>query len=139
MIILDSNVISALMSPHQDAEVRGWLNNQPASSLWTTSVNVLEINAGILLLPEGRRKDALLQSFFAVTSTMLGGRVLPFDLEAAEHAARLFATRHLSGINKETRDTQIAGIALSRRATIATRNLRDFDDLKIPIVNPWTA
>jgi hypothetical protein len=138
VIILDTNIISALMSPQQDGPVRDWLNAQAQMSLWTTSVNVLEINAGILLLPDGRRKDELMRRFAILMSDVLGDRVLPFDLDAAMQASRLYAMRHRRGLNKETRDTQIAGIALSRRAAIATRNLRDFEDLDIPLLNPWT-
>ena len=64
-------------------------------------------------------------------------RILPFDHEAAENSARIQADRIRRGINKETRDTQIAGIVMSRRATLATRNVRDFQDLDIPLVDPW--
>jgi predicted nucleic acid-binding protein len=64
---------------------------------------------------------------------------LDFDSAAATEAASLAATRQKNGRQVEMRDTQIAGIALARRATLATRNLRHFVDLKILLVDPWTA
>ena len=139
MIVLDSNVISALMQPHRNESVRIWLDRQPQAPLWTTSVNVLEVRGGLLLLPEGRRRVALMAAFDRVLAELLAERILPFDREAAEHSARIQADRIRRGINKETRDTQIAGIAMARRATLATRNVRDFQDLDIPLVDPWTA
>ena len=137
MIVLDTNVISALMRPHRSMEIRGWLDMQPAEALWTTTVTVYEIRAGIGMLPDGRRRRMLEEAFATSLDRMLDGRILPFDLEAAEHAAAILSRRLRAGINKETRDTQIAGIVASRRATLATRNLRDCGDLDIPLVDPW--
>ncbi|MBN9037857.1 MAG: type II toxin-antitoxin system VapC family toxin [Rhizobiales bacterium] len=139
MIVLDSNVTSALMQPHQNGSVRTWLDRQPQATLWTTSVSVLEIRGGLLLLPEGRRRGALMAAFDRMLVELFVGRILPFDHEAAENSARIQADRIRRGINKETRDTQIAGIVMSRRATLATRNVRDFQDLDIPLVDPWIA
>lgn len=77
-------------------------------------------------------------AFAASIDTIFRGRILPFDLEAAEHAASILSRRLRAGINKETRATQIAGIVSSRRATLATRNVKDFEDLAIALTNPWT-
>jgi predicted nucleic acid-binding protein len=139
MIVLDTNVISALMRPHRSVEILHWMDRQAAESLWTTTVSVYEIRAGIGLIPEGRRRRMLEEAFSIGIGRLLGRRILPFDLDAAEHAAVILARRLQGGINKETRDTQIAGIVMSRRATLATRNVKDFDDLDIGLVDPWTA
>ena len=138
MIVLDTNVVSALMLPQRSAEIRGWLDQQPTATLWTTTVSVYEILAGIDMLPEGRRRRALEEGFEASLG-LFAGRILAFDLDAAEHAALILSRRLLSGINKETRDTQIAGIAMSRKARLATRNIRDFQDLDLDLVDPWSA
>jgi predicted nucleic acid-binding protein len=139
MIILDSNVLSALMRPRRNDEIRGWLDRQPAEMLCTTTVSVSEIMAGVGMLPDGKRKRMLGEAFAMTFNRVLGGRVLPFDLAAAQQAAIILSRRLLAGINKETRDTQIAGICLSRDATLATRNVKDFDDLDIPLIDPWNA
>ena len=139
MIVLDTNVISALMRPHRSVEIWNWLDRQRADALWTTTISIYEIRAGIGLLPEGRRRRMLEDAFAVSMESVLGGRILPFDLEAAEHAAAILARRLQSGINKETRDTQIAGIVAARNAVLATRNVRDFDDLDIGLVDPWAA
>ena len=137
MIVLDTNVISALMLPHFNRPVIAWLNPQSNNQIWTTSISVLEARFGILVLPDGKRKDRLAAAFSALLNDVLGARVLPFDTAAADAAAIVSSARMAVGINKKTLDTQIAGIVRSRNATLATRNIKDFDDLDIPLINPW--
>ena len=137
MIILDTNVLSALMHKAPDAAVVEWLDRQPADSLWITSVSLFEVQMGLALLPAGKRRQSLQAAFAQILSEDLENRVLHFDAAAAEKAATLAAQRQRSGRTVDVRDTQIAGIALARRATLATRNTRDFADLDVPVVNPW--
>ena len=137
MIILDTNVLSAVMRSEPEARVIAWLDMQAAESIWITSITLFEARLGIALLPNGRRRQALEAAFTRLLAEDLENRVLDFDIDAAEEAARLAASRQKAGKPIEVRDTLIAGIALSRRATIATRNLRDFRDLDVPVVNPW--
>ena len=115
MIILDTNVVSALMRREPDAAVLRWLDGQPAESLWLTSVTVLEVLLGIALLPIGRRQQALLAAFEGLVAEDLGGRVLDFDRSAAAQSASLAAERQRAGRPIDMRDTQIAGIALAPR------------------------
>ena len=138
MIILDTNVISALMSIRPDDTVVRWMDKQPDSSIWTSSVTVFEIASGIELLPRGRKRDRLRSEFDRFIEEDIERRVLPFDELAAETAASLVGSRRRGGRLGELRDTMIAGIAIARRATLATRNIRHFDDLSVPVVNPWT-
>lgn len=137
MIILDTNVLSALMRSAPDAAVIDWLDEQPSESIWITSVTEFESRFGLALLPEGKRRRALEAVFAQLLKEDLENRVLPFDSAAAEQAALLAARRQQAGQPVDMRDTQIAGIALSRRATLATRNVRHFGDLNVPVVNPW--
>jgi predicted nucleic acid-binding protein len=137
MIVLDTNVVSALMRPDLNDVVVAWANRQPELSVWTTSVTVLELRSGILNLPHGRRRAALQTGFDSLLEDLVRGRVLPFDLEAAERAASIFSARRTLGHAVGVLDTQIAGIVMSRNATLATRNVKDFDDLDMPLVNPW--
>lgn len=137
MIILDTNVLSALMQQQPDPQVVAWLDDQPADTIWLNSITVFEARYGLALLPAGRRKDLLEQRFEELLQDDLQNRVLLFDLNAAAHAAQLAADRKMRGRPVEMRDTFIAGIALARRATLATRNVRHFDDLSVPVVNPW--
>jgi toxin FitB len=138
MIILDTNVISALMSIRPDDIVVRWMDKQPDSSIWTSSVTVFEIASGIELLPRGRKRDRLRSEFDRFIEEDIERRVLPFDELAAETAASLVGARRRGGRLGELRDTMIAGIAIARRATLATRNIRHFDDLPVPVVNPWS-
>jgi predicted nucleic acid-binding protein len=137
MIILDTNVLSALMQKQPDPQVVGWLDEQPAESIWLSSVTVFEARYGLALLAAGRRKDILEQQFEALLQEDLQNRVLFFDGQAAEYSAQLAADRKQRGRPVAMRDTFIAGIAVARRATIATRNVRHFDDVSVPVVNPW--
>ena len=139
MIILDTNVLSALMRTRPDAEVAAWLDQQPAESVWITAVTVFEARFGIALLAPGRRRQEIEKAFTKMLSEDLEGRVLDFDQASAERAATLAAVRQRSGRPVDFRDTQIAGIALARHGTLATRNTKHFEDLSVPVINPWEA
>ena len=139
MIILDTNVLSALMRTVPEAPVVAWLDSQPAESVWITSITLFEAYLGLALLPSGRRRQTLEAAFARLLKEDLENRVLDFDSAAATEAASLAAARQKNGRQVDMRDTQIAGIALARRATLATRNVRHFTDLKILLVDPWTA
>ncbi len=137
MIILDTNVLSALMRSSPDEEVVTWLDEQPAESVWVTSITEFESRFGLALLPSGKRRQALQAAFERLLEEDLEGRVLAFDRDAAAQAAALAARRQKAGRPVDVRDTLIAGIALARRATLATRNVRHFDDPELKVVNPW--
>jgi predicted nucleic acid-binding protein len=139
VIILDTNVLSALMRTVPEAPVVAWLDRQPAESVWITSITLFEAYFGLALLPSGRRRQTLEAAFARLLNEDLEKRVLDFDSAAATEAASLAAARQKNGRQVDMRDTQIAGIALARRATLATRNVRHFTDLKILLVDPWTA
>jgi toxin FitB len=105
----------------------------------TTSITLFEVRLGLALLSSGRRKQALEAAFSSLLNEDLEDRVLDFDGAAATEAAALAAARQKGGRPVDMRDTQIAGIALARRATLATRNVRHFSDLKISIIDPWAS
>ena len=134
MIILDTNVISALMRETPDVKVRAWLDRQPHTSIWTSAITVLEVRFGLQVMPAGRRRTFLLQGF-DVLLTQIGNRVVAFDDEAAEQAADLMASRQKKGRSIDLRDTLIAGIVLAHHATLATRNTAHFEDIP-GVVNP---
>ncbi|MFM1909142.1 MAG: hypothetical protein RLZZ591_2819 [Pseudomonadota bacterium] len=137
MIILDTNVLSALMQQQPDQQVLAWLDDQPAESVWINAVTLFESRYGLALLPEGQRKKLLHERFEELLTQDLQNRIAYFDADAATHAAKLAAHRKAQGHPVDMRDTFIAGIALARRATLATRNTKHFDDLTTPVINPW--
>jgi predicted nucleic acid-binding protein len=137
MILLDTNVLSALMHRAPEPAVVDWLDAQPPESIWTTTITVFEIRFGLELLDPGRRRRGLESAFDAVLAEELDGRIALFDRPAAESAARLAAQGRRAGRPGEIRDLQIAGITASRKATLATRNLRHFEALGISLIDPW--
>lgn len=137
MIILDTNVVSALMRRAPDPVVRDWLDRQPAESVWTTSITVLEVRTGLESLDPGERRSTLEAAFEALLREDLGERILPFDVPAANQAGVIAADRRRTGHTVEVRDIQIAGIAMARHATLATRNLRHFEGCGLALVDPW--
>jgi hypothetical protein len=137
MILLDTNVLSALMRATPDPVVVEWLDNQPAESIWTTTITIFEIRAGIELLVPGRRRKQLDQVFCQLLADDLNGRVQSFDQMAALAAGSIAANRQRAGRVVEIRDVQIAGIATARHATVATRNTRHFEGTGIQLINPW--
>jgi hypothetical protein len=139
VILLDTNVLSAMMLQRPAEAVTAWLNGQAPEDIWTTTISVFEIRFGLALMDKGRRRRALEEAFAALLEEDLSGRVATFDLTAAELAGELGARRRSTGRSVEIRDTQIGGIALARRASIATRNVRHFEDIGVQIIDPWTA
>jgi len=139
VIILDTNVLSALMRSEPDTVVIGWLNDQVADSIWITSITLFEARFGLALLPEGARRQQLTARFDDLLISDFENRVLLFDQPAARQAADLAAQRKHAGRPVDMRDTIIAVIALARKARIATRNIRRFDDLPGTVINPWHA
>jgi toxin FitB len=137
MIVLDTNVLSALMRKEPETPVVKWLDAQPAASVWITAVTLMEIRFGLLTMPKGRRQNALISAFDLMLKTMIEGRIASFDAEAGMHAADLMAQRKRKGRPVEVRDTIIAGIVLANRGTLATRNTQHFADLPLTVINPW--
>jgi predicted nucleic acid-binding protein len=137
VILLDTNVISALMRRDPDAAVVSWLDRQPAESIWTTTITVFEVTTRLRLLAAGRRRRQLEQGFDALLAEELDGRIQSFDTSAAVAAGEIAASRQAAGRTLEIRDVQIAGIASARRAQLATRNTRHFTDIGIPLIDPW--
>ena len=135
MIIVDPNVLSALMRKTPDPAALEWFAQQPAESIWITSIMHFEARLGLALLRKGRRRSALESAFEELQVEDLEGRILDSDRAAA--AAALSAERQRQGRTVDIRDTQIAGVVLARRATFATRNVKHFSDLGADIINPW--
>ena len=138
MIILDSNVLSALMRDVPDQMVASWMDRQPQSSLWTSSITILEIQTGLQVMPAGKRKASLSEGFERLLDRM-DHRIAVFDEQAARLAAELTGLRQKKGRVGELRDTMIAGIVLAHRASLATRNVTHFADISATVVNPWVA
>lgn len=139
MILLDTNVLSALMRDPPDATVVAWADRQDMADIWTTAVTVFEVRFGLTRMPAGRKRAAMERAFSDMMREDLAGRVVAFDRAAADAAGELAAEREAGGRNVDIRDTMIAGIALARRAAVATRNVRHYDDLETGVLNPWTA
>ena len=121
MIVLDTNVVSELMRASPAENVFDWVAGQPAQSLYITSISLAEIVHGILLF-----------------SVEFGGRILPFEASAARAYAKIAVDRRHAGRPISSFDAQIAAIALVARATLATRNVSDFEGCGLKLMNPWS-
>lgn len=137
MIVLDTNVLSELMKPAPAESVVRWMAAQPATSLYTTSITQAEIFHGIMLLPSGRRRNAFEAAAEAMFNEDFTGRILPFGSDAARPYARIAAERRRAGRPISHFDAQIAAIARSTGAAIATRNVADYDGSGVKVINPW--
>jgi predicted nucleic acid-binding protein len=137
MIVLDTNVLSAVMERRRAPAVLAWFERQAAGEVWLTAVTLYEARYGIDRLKPGARRDALQSGLERAVHIVLARRVLPFDEPAAREAAALTAQREKRGRTVDLRDTFIAGIVRANGATLATRNGRDFEDAGIRLVDPW--
>ncbi len=137
MIILDTNVLSELMRSSPAPQVVQWVQNHRSAELFTTSITQAEIFYGIELMAGGKRRQALLETAEAMFAEDFVGRVLPFDGDAARSFAAIAARRRASGKPISNSDAQIGAIVHLRGATLATRNLADFEGCGIRLVSPW--
>lgn len=139
MIILDTNVLSELMRPRPAETVVAWVGRQQATSLYTTSITQAEILHGLMLLPRGRRHSALEAAATLMFREDFAGRILGFGTDAALPYARIASERRGAGRPISHFDAQIAAIARSTGAAVATRNAADFDGCGVAVVDPWKA
>jgi len=137
MIILDTNVLSELMRPKPSVRIVTWVAKQPATELFTTSITEAEIFYGIQLLTKGKRREGLLAAAEAMFAEDLAGRIFGFESDAARVFSTIAAHRRALGRPLSHADAQIAAIAQVRGAKLATRNVADFEDCGLDIVDPW--
>lgn len=137
MIVLDTNVLSELIRPRPERKVVDWLRAQSRAQLFTTAISRGEMLFGVLVLPAGQRKRDLLREVQAIFDTDMAGRVLPYDGDAADAHAQFAVARRIQGRPVQQSDAMIAGITRARGATLATRNVRDFEGCGIELADPW--
>ena len=136
-IVLDTNVLSELMKPKGSQTVKFWVAAQPRENLFTTSINQAEILGGIAIMPEGKRSIALQELAQAMFTVDFAGQILFFDSDAANCFAQLTSDRRKKGKPIAQADALIASICRANNAAIATRNVDDFLNCQIIIINPW--
>ncbi len=137
MILLDTNVISEFMRTRADIQVRDWINQYPATSLFICSISQAEMLFGVASMPNGQRKELYQQAAEEIFSTFTG-QVLFFDNYAAKRYAEVMTTRRKIGRPIDIADAQIASIALAHNMSLATRNTKDFTDIPhLQLINPW--
>jgi predicted nucleic acid-binding protein len=137
MIVLDTNVISEVLRQNPSAKVLEWMRSEPLASLFTTAITEAELLYGIALLPDGRRRQSLETTVTMILTEDFSERILPFDSAAAREFAEIAASRRRSGRPISDADARIAAIARSRGAAVATRNIEDFTDCRLSVIDPW--
>jgi predicted nucleic acid-binding protein len=138
MILLDTNILSELMRPTPEAAVEQWLADQPEASVFISAITEAELRYGVALMPSGKRRSALAAEIEGMMGEDFNGRILPFDSPAAVAFAEIAADRRQAGRPISQADAQIAAIARSRGAALATRNVPDFEGCGVEIINPWS-
>ena len=138
MFVLDTNVVSELMRDRPDSRVISWLDDQSTSDLCVTAITEAEIRVGIAFLPTGERQRGLAAAAERAFVVLFGGRILPFDSDAAREYAGIASNRRATGRPISQADCMIAAIARSRGASVATRDASGFDECGIDVVNPWS-
>ncbi len=138
MYAIDTNVASELMRPAPAAADAKWIAKQNAGDLALTAISEAELRYGVAIVPAGRRRNELEAAMTRWLAVGFGGRILPFDSAAARHYADIASGRRRAGRPIGEAGCQIAAICRSRGAALVTRNLRDFKDTGIEMINPWT-
>ena len=137
MILLDTNVVSELMRTNPDSRVVNWFAAQASANLHLSAVSEAELRSGVAFLPEGKRRTRLLEQLEGILEEDFAGRILPFDSAAAQAYAVIAAARRAAGRPINHADCQIAAIARSRGASVATRDVGGFDGSEAHVINPW--
>ena len=138
MIILDTNVLSELMRPKPSPRVSAWIGQQAATEIFTTAMTEAEIFYGIELLVKSKRREQLLAAAEALFAEDLAGRVLAFDSVAARVFSHIAAHRRGLGRPISHADAQIAAVSQVQGARLATRNIADFSDCGVDLIDPWS-
>lgn len=138
MLVVDTNVLSELMRPTPNAVIASWVGARATSSLHLTAISEAELRFGLAIMPPGRRRDGLAEGLERMLRTGFASRVLPFDSAAASAYAQIAAARRSIGRPMPEADCQIAAIARSRGMAVVTRNVSDFADAGIDVIDPWT-
>lgn len=125
------------MRPTPDPQVLAWVDAQPVPDLMITSITAAELRAGAALLPAGRKRDRISDHIEVLIEEMFAGSVLPFDVDSTVQYAEVISRRTRAGTPIAALDAQIAAICRQHEATLATRNLRDFVDAGVDLVDPW--
>ncbi|MDE0334261.1 MAG: type II toxin-antitoxin system VapC family toxin [Defluviicoccus sp.] len=137
MVVLDTNVVSELMLVAPNQGVLTWIDDWPTRELFVTAVTEAEVRTGVAILPVGARRREIGQAAERLIGGLFAGRVLPFDSSAACAYADIAATRRAAGRPVSQPDCQIAAIARSRDMAVATRNVRDFSETGVEVIDPW--
>jgi predicted nucleic acid-binding protein len=137
MFLLDTNILSAMMSSRPAPEVAAWIVKQAIAELFTTSISQVEILSGLAIMRESRRRRDLEAAARAMFTEDFEGRVLPFDQNAAVAYADIFAARRRAGRPAATLDLMIASVARSRGASMVTRDVSGFEGSGVTVINPW--
>jgi hypothetical protein len=137
MILLDTNVVSAVMAPAPPRPVLEWLNHQETVGLYLSVITLAEIGNGLRVLPDGRRRRDLEDRFTMFVAEGFEQRVLSFDESAALLYGEIMGRRKELGRPLGILDGQIAAIARAHQLAVATRNTRDFEECGVELINPF--
>ena len=138
-VLLDTNVVSELMRGAPNPVVAVWAAGRRLEDLFFSAVGEAELRYGAAILPAGQRRETLLSAIERMLDEAFDSRVVPFDSDAARAYAHIAAMRRTAGRSIGPADCQIAAIARSRRMAVATRNVGDFEDIGIEVIDPWAA
>lgn len=137
MIILDTNVLSEPLKLRPEPKVLAWLDAQNAETLYISAISYAELRIGVLKMPAGKRRESLTAGIDRVLD-LFRDRTLYFDIEAAEHLARIAVECDRVGKPATAPDAYIAAIAGAHGFAVATRNVGHFAHTGVRVINPWT-
>ena len=137
MIVLDTNVVAAMMRLHLEPDIEAWLGQQDRGQLHLATPVIFEIGFGIERMPPGRRRRDLEVAKADLLASVFRHQIIDLDPASADAAGLIHARQIGRGRNVDVADSLIAGIATIHGAAVATRNVDDFTGLGLEIINPW--
>lgn len=132
--LIDTNVLSELRKRQADANLLAWVQARPRASLYLSVLSLGEIRKGIEGVADAAFRQTLTDWLEVELPKYFLGRVLGVDTRIADRWGRIQAS---AGRTLAVIDALLAATALQHDLILVTRNVRDFEGLGVPVVNPW--
>lgn len=136
-ILLDTNVVSELVARRPDPNVISWAQSLDQEAVYLSVITIGELNRGIQKLPGSSRKKKLVNWLTGDLLVRFRDRILPLDVPVMMAWGSMVARTEAAGRKIPAIDSLIAATAAHHGLSLATRNVRDFKQTGLAIVNPW--
>jgi toxin FitB len=136
--LLDTNVLSELRRPQPNSQVLAFVAAQPTARLFVSTVTLAEIRFGIERVADPERRADLSTWLAHTLRPLFEGRVVPITEDVMLRWRQVVEAGRRRGHTYSEPDVFIAAAALVEQLVVVSRDVRDFVEAHVPVLNPWT-